>query len=371
MDWNMPPHRPKGDKGFGELEQLLEQLRNRLGFRLPAGNWTWIVALAVLLLVLGVGSYYRVDPEETAVVQRFGRVVRTADPGPHFRIPFGIETVTKVRNRRVLVLESGYRTVKSGARSQFTEKGFEEQTRMLSGDLNVIDLQWTVQYQIKDPIAYLFQVEDVEATINDISESVVRGIVGNRYSDEVLTVGRASIAEMAKVEMQQILDSYNTGILIVAVQLQNAAPPSPVKAAFNEVNEATQEKERMINDAQKVSSQEIPKAYGEAKQIISQAEGYALERINRAEGEARRFLDILSEYHKAPDVSRQRMYVEALQALTGKMERLIVLDDKQRNVLPLLDLNRIAEGAPFRDVVKGGGVENQPGRTSGTGDKTR
>jgi modulator of FtsH protease HflK len=371
MDWNMPPHRPKGDKGFGELEQLLEQLRNRLGFRLPGGNWGWIIVVGVLLLALGVGSYYRVDPEETAVVQRFGRVVRTADPGPHFRIPFGIETVRKVRNRRVLVLESGYRTVKSGARSQFTEKGFEEQARMLSGDLNVIDLQWTVQYQIKDPIAYLFQVEDVEAAINDISESVVRSIVGNRYADDVLTVGRASIAEMAKVEMQQILDIYNTGILIVAVQLQNATPPNPVKAAFNEVNEAGQEKERMINDAQKVSSQEIPKAYGEAKQIISQAEGYALERINRAEGESRRFLDILAEYGKAPGVSRQRMYVEALQALTGKMERLIVLDEKQRNVLPLLDLNRIADSAPFRDASKGSSVESQPGRATGTGDKTR
>ncbi|HAA05337.1 MAG TPA: FtsH protease activity modulator HflK [Syntrophobacteraceae bacterium] len=371
MDWNMPPHRPKGGKDFGELEQLVEQIRNRLGFRLPTGNWFGFVALIVLLLVLGVGSYYRVDPEETAVVQRFGRFVRTADPGPHFRIPFGIETVKKVRNRRVLVLESGYRTVKSGARSQFTEKGFEEQARMLSGDLNVIDLQWTVQYQIKDPIAYLFQVEDVEAAINDISESVVRKIVGNRYADDVLTVGRASIAEMAKVEMQQVLDSYNTGILIVAVQLQNATPPNPVKAAFNEVNEAGQEKERMINDAQKVSSQELPKAYGEAKQIISQAEGYALERVNRAQGEARRFLDILAEYGKAPDVSRQRMYVEALQALIGKMERLIVLDDKQRNVLPLLDLNRLPDGATLRDAGKSSGAETQSGHTAGTGDKTR
>jgi len=371
MDWNMPPHRPKGDKGFGELEQLLEQLRNRLGFRLPTGNWTWIVVVGVLLLVLGVGSYYRVDPEETAVVQRFGKVVRTADPGPHFRIPFGIETVQKVRDRRVLQLESGYRTVKAGARSQFTEKGFEEQARMLCGDLNVIDLQWTVYYKIKNPTDYLFRVEDVEAAINDISESVVRKIVGNRYADDVLTVGRASIAEMAKVEMQQILDTYVTGILVVDVQLQNANPPNPVKAAFNEVNEAGQEKERMINDAQKVFSQEIPKAYGEAKQIISQAEGYALERVNRAQGEGRRFLDILAEYHKAPDVSRQRMYVEALQALTGKMERLIVLDEKQRNVLPLLDLNWISDSTTQRDLGKSNSAGIPPVDSAGIGDKTR
>lgn len=371
MDWNMPPHRPKSGKDLGELEQLLEQLKNRLGFRFPAGKSVWIVVLVVLLLFLGASSYYSVDPEQTAIVQRFGSVVRMADPGPHFRIPFGIETVRKVRNRRVLVLESGYRTVKSGARSQFTEKGFEEQARMLCGDLNVVDLQWTVQYQIKDPIDYLFRVEDVEAAINDISEAVVRSIVGNRYSDDVLTVGRASIAEMAKVDMQQILDSYKTGILIVAVQLQNATPPNLVKAAFNEVNEAGQEKERMINDAQKVSSQEIPRAYGEAKQIISQAEGYALEKINRAQGEASRFLDILAEYQKAPEVSRQRMYVEALQALTGKMERLVVLDEKQRNVLPLLDLNRIADSANLRDAAKSSGAETQSGHTAGTGDKTR
>jgi modulator of FtsH protease HflK len=371
MDWNMPPHRPKGGKDFGELEQFLEQLRNRLGFRFPAGNSARIIALVVLLLFLGASSYYSVNTEETAIVLRFGKFVRTADPGANFKIPFGIETVQKVRDRRVLQLESGYRTVKAGARSQFTEKGFEEQARMLSGDLNVIDLQWTVQYKIKNPFDYLFRVEDVEAAINDISECVVRRIVGNRYADEVLTVGRASIADMAKVEMQQILDSYKTGILIVTVQLQNANPPNPVKAAFNEVNEAGQEKERMINDAQKIHSQEIPKAYGEARQIISQAEGYGLERINRAQGEARRFVDILAEYQKAPDVSRQRMYVEALQALTGKMERLIVLDGNQHSLLPLLDLNRIPDSATLRDVGKGSGHEAQPGHTAGTGEKTR
>jgi membrane protease subunit HflK len=371
MDWNMPPHRPKGPRDFGELEQFVEQLKSRLGSHFSSRNPVAIVVLVVLVLFVGVNSYYRVDPEETAVIQRFGALVRTTDPGPHFKIPFGIETVQKVRDRRVLQLESGYRTVKAGARSQFAEKGFEEQARMLCGDLNVIDLQWTVQYQIKDPKAFLFRVEDVEAAINDISESVVRRVVGNRYADDVLTVGRASIADMAKVEMQQILDSYNTGIRIVAVQLQNANPPNPVKAAFNEVNEAGQEKERMINDAQKVFSQEIPRAYGEANQVISQAEGYGLERTNRAQGEASRFRDILSEYEKAPDISRQRMYVEALQALTGKMERLIVLDGNQRNVLPLLDLNRIPDSATLRDTGKGGADEAQPGRTAGTGEKTR
>jgi membrane protease subunit HflK len=371
MDWNMPPHRPKGPGQFSELEQIVEQIKSRLGFRFSSKNPISIVILVVLVLFIGVDSYYRVNPEETAVVQRFGAVVRTTDPGPHFKIPFGIETVQKVRDRRVLQLESGYRTVKAGARSQFTEKGFEEQARMLCGDLNVIDLQWTVYYKIKDPIDYLFRVEDVEAAINDISESVVRRIVGNRYADDVLTVGRASIAEMTKAEMQQILDSYHAGILIVDVQLQNATPPNPVKAAFNEVNEAGQEKERMINDAQKVFSQEIPRAYGEANQLISQAEGYGLERTNRAQGEASRFLDILTEYQKAPDVSRQRMYVEALQALTGKMERLIVMDGNQRNILPLLDLNRVSDSIGLRDAGKGSGAEAQPGHGAGTGDKTR
>jgi modulator of FtsH protease HflK len=371
MDWNTPPHRGSGPGSFRDLEVLLERLKGHLGFTLPGKTPFWGLVLIIVVVFLAINSYYTVEPEETAVVQRFGGFVRTTDAGLHFKLPFGIETVRKVGTGRVQQREYGYRTGTAAVRSRFVEKGYEEEARMLSGDLNVIDLQWAVQYRIDDPKAFLFRVDDVELTIDDISESVVRRIVGNRFADEVLTVGRASIAEMARSEMQQILDTYHAGIRLVTVQLQNANPPDPVKAAFNEVNEARQEKERMINEAQKVFNQQIPRASGEARQTISQAEGYGLERINRAQGESRRFLDILNEYQKAPEVSRQRMYLETFQTFVGKLDRLIVLDQQQRNLLPLLDLNRLTEGTLQKAAEKAAGSDAQSGSPASAGDKTR
>jgi len=371
MDWNSPPHRGSGPRDLRELEALLNRLKSHFSLRLPGKGPLWYLLFILPVAFVIFNSYYTVEPEETAVVQRFGRFTRTADAGLHFKIPFGIETVHKVRTGRVLQREYGYRTTAAGVRSRFVEKGFEEEARMLSGDLNVIDLQWTVQYKIEDPIAFLFRVEDVESTIDDISESVIRRIVGNRYADEVLTVGRASIADMARVEIQQILNTYKTGIRIVTVQLQNANPPDPVKAAFNEVNEARQEKERMINEAQKVYNQQIPRASGEARQVISQAEGYALERVNRAQGEGWRFLDILTEYQKAPEVSRQRMYLEAFQGFVGKLDKLIVLDGKTNNPLPLLDLNRLMEGPAAKGTEKAAGSDSPTVGAVGAGDKAR
>ncbi len=293
----------------------------------------------VILLIAGYLSYYTVKPEETAVLQRFGQYIGTAGAGPHLKIPFGVDSVTMVVTGRVLQREYGYRTLEPGVRSQFTEKGYEAESIMLSGDLNVVNVQWTVQYMIKDPVQYLFKVNGVAATLDDISESVMRRIVGNRYSDEVITVGRASIANQCKDEIQQIMDAYETGLQVMSVKLQNANVPNPVIPAFNEVNEAGQEKERMINDAQQAYNDKIPKAVGQARQTVSQAEGYGLERVNKSEGEAKRFLDILAEYQKAPDVTRRRMYLDSFEAMMGRIDHLYVVDEAQKNTLPLLDLN--------------------------------
>lgn len=343
MDWDRPPNRGSGSGNIHDLEEVLRRLKNRYDFsQFPKGSIWWIGLIVVAALIV-FNSYYTVDPQETAVVQRFGKFVRTADAGLHFKIPFGIETVRKVITGRVLQREYGYRTVEPGVRSRFAEKGYEDEARMLSGDLNVIDLQWTVQYKVRDPIDYLFQVQDVDATLDDISESVMRRIVGNRYVDEVLTVGRASVADMAGQEIQQIMDQYKTGLQITMVKLQNANPPDPVKQAFNEVNEAQQERERMINEAQQVYNQKIPRAKGEARQKITQAEGYALERVNKSQGEVARFLDILTEYQKAPSVTRSRMYLEAFSDFNEKVDRLIVIDESQKNLLPLFDLNKMSE----------------------------
>lgn len=347
MDWERPPNRRPEPRGFQDFDELLNRLRNRFGTSsFPHGPIWGIVVILLAVLVL-LNSYYTVEPEETAVVQRFGRFIHKAEAGLHFKIPFGIDRVTKVVTGRVLQREYGYRTVQPGVRSRFMEKGYEEEATMLSGDLNVVNIQWTVQYKVEDPEAFLFKVKEVEGTLDDISESVVRRIVGNRYADEVLTVGRASVAELARTEIQQILDVYRTGLRIITVKLQNANPPDPVKAAFNEVNEARQEKERMINEAQQVYNQKIPKAMGEARQSITQAEGYALERINRSQGEVSRFLEIKAEYEKAPDVTRRRMYLDAAGEFIGRIDRLVVLDDSQKGLLPLLDLSR------FQDMESG------------------
>ena len=347
MAWERPPGRRVPERGGPpqDLEEVLRWLADR--FRsAPSSSYRLIVMIAVIvvLIVIGFSSYYTVEPQETAVIQRFGQYVGTADAGLHFKIPFGIDSVNKVVTGRVLQREYGYRTVQPNVRSQFVEKGYEEESLMLSGDLNVVNLQWTVQYKIQDPVQYLFKVSGVELTLDDISESVMRRIVGNRYSDEVLTVGRASIANQSRTEIQEIMDLYKTGLQIVAVQLQNANPPNPVKLAFNEVNEARQEKERMINDAQQAYNQKIPRAVGEARQTVTQAEGYALERVNRSEGEAKRFLDILAEYEKAPDVTRRRMYLDGFEALVGRIDHLFVIDEAQKNILPLFDLNKLKVG---------------------------
>ena len=342
MPWEQPPGRRAPQRPEVDLQEIIRKFKERYRsmpfFRGPF----WLIVPAALAILVILNSYYTVEPQETAVVQRFGKFIGTADAGLHFKIPFGIDTVNKVVTGRVLQHEYGYRTVLPDVRSRFVEKGYEEEAVMLSGDLNVVNLQWTVQYKIQDPVAYLFQVKGVESTLDDISESVMRRIVGNRYADEVFTVGRASVAEAARKEIQDIIDIYKTGLQIVTVKLQNVNPPNAVKAAFNEVNEARQEKERMINEAQAAYNQKIPKAIGEARQTVTQAEGYALERVNRSEGDVKRFLDILEEYQKAPEVTRRRMYIESLENLLGKVNQLYVIDQDQKSLLPLFDIGRLS-----------------------------
>jgi membrane protease subunit HflK len=338
MDWKGPPSRGPG--GIKDFEEILHKIREKFRGRFRLGGSLWLLVLAVILVAAGYASVYTVAPEETGVIQRFGRYVRITGPGLHFKLPFGIETVGKVKTGRNFQMEFGYRTVEAGVRSRFTEKGYKEESLMLSGDLNVVDLQWTVQYKIGDPKDYLFQVKDVDSAIRDMSESVMRRVVGNRLFDFVLTVGRAEIADRVKVEMQKVLDSYRTGIQVVNVKMQNVTPPELVTAAFNEVNEAEQERESKINQAQAAYNKEIPKAKGNAQQTISEAEGYALERVNMAKGEASRFLDVLKEYRQAKDVTKRRLYLESMNRLLDKVEEIYVIDADQKGLVPLLDLQK-------------------------------
>jgi membrane protease subunit HflK len=307
--------------------------------RLPAGALRLAVVVLVALILLFT-SYYQVEPEEVGVIQRFGAYVRTTEPGPHLKFPFGVETVRKVPVQRQLKMEFGFRTTRSGIRSEFASTSeTDAEALMLTGDLNVAVVEWIVQYRIRDPKAYLFNVRNVPETFRYMSEAAVRQVVGDHSVDEVITIGRAEIALAAKEELQRLCDLYDIGIEIQQLVLQDVNPPDPVRPAFNEVNQAIQEKERSINEAWAEYNQAVPRAKGEAEQMVRAAEGYALERENRALGDARRFDAVYAEYRKAPDVTRRRMYLETMTDLLPQTGRKLVLDETARGVLPLLQLD--------------------------------
>ncbi|MBI4524126.1 MAG: FtsH protease activity modulator HflK [Deltaproteobacteria bacterium] len=335
-----------------ELELTLRRTRLQLrGFR-PRRIVPIFAALVILAFLWS--SWFTVQPEETAVVRRFGRVVRTAGPGLHFKFPFAIETVNLVPTARVLKEEFGFRTSIPGRRTQYESGDFSNESLMLTGDLNVIDVQWIVQYRIEDPMRYLFQVREQGETLRDVTEAVMRRVVGNRLGSDVLTVGRASVAAEVKEEMQKILSAYQTGIQIITVELQDVTPPDPVKPAFNEVNEARQDRERMINQAQEQANKVIPKARGEAKQSIAEAEGYATERVNQARGEATRFLAVLEEYERVPRVTRRRLYLEATSEMLRKAKGIYVVDSDQRALVPWLPLGSAPGERPAKQVKEPG-----------------
>jgi membrane protease subunit HflK len=315
--------------------------------RLPQlpGGIARIVLAGLVLLILLVTGYYQVEPDEVGVVQRFGAYVRTTDPGPHLKIPFA-ETVTKVPVQRQLKMEFGFRTVQSGGeRSQFAPPSEQTvgESVMLTGDLNVAVVEWIVQFRIKDARAFLFHVRDVPETFRYMSEAAMRQVVGDHSVDEVITIGREAIELQAKEELQRLCNFYGIGIEIQQLKLQDVNPPDPVKPAFNEVNQAIQEKERAINEAWADYNKSVPRAKGEAEQAVRAAEGYAVERVNLAEGDANRFSALYEEYRKAPAVTRQRLYLETMATLIPRAGRKLVLDEKARGVLPLLNLENAAE----------------------------
>lgn len=299
------------------------------------------IAILVLAVLLLFTSYYQIEPQQVGVVQRFGAFVRTTDPGPHLKLPFGIETVTKVPVQSQLKMEFGFRTTRAGVRSQFAadSDALRGESMMLTGDLNVAVVEWIVQYRIRDPRLYLFHLRNVQQTFRDMSEAAMRQVVGDHSVDEVLTIGREQIALEAKEELQRLCTLYGNGIEVQQLLLQDVNPPDPVKPAFNEVNQAIQEKERAINDAYAEYNKAVPRAKGEAEQAVRAAEGYALERVNNAEGDAKRFDALYEEYRKAPNVTRKRLYIETMQELLPRLGRKVILDEKVRGVLPLLQLD--------------------------------
>ena len=318
------------------------------GFRFDRGALRLIV-FAVLALVFLFTGFYTIDPEEIGIVVRFGQYVRSTDPGFHFKFPLGIERVIKVPVQRQLKEEFGFRTVTPNMRSQFTTAGLQEESNMLTGDLNAAVVEWVVQYRIVDPYKFLFRVRGVEETFRAMSEAVMRQVVGDRTVNEVLTVGRAEAATLVEQDLQRLCEQYETGIKVEQVVLQDINPPEPVKPSFNEVNQAQQEREKLINQAQSEYNQVVPRAAGEAQQTVQQAEGYALDRVNRARGDATRFKAYYEAYRQAPDVTRRRIYLETMGQILPKVQNKVVVDGDLRSVLPLLNLDsarRAKEATP-------------------------
>lgn len=309
-----------------------------------------LFALVFGVLFLIVSGYYQIEPDEVGVVQRFGAHVRTTDPGPHLKLPWPIETVRKVPVQRQLNMEFGFRSLRgSGGRTEYSsdaESGAE--ALMLTGDLNVANVEWIVQFRISDPVKFLFKVRDPELTFRYMSEAAMRKVVGDHSVDEVITVGREDIARLAKDELQTLCDRYEIGIDVQQLVLQDVNPPDPVKPAFNEVNQAIQEKERATNEAWADYNKEVPRAKGEAEQLVRAAEGYSTERVNRAEGDAKRFESVYEEYRKAPQVTRRRLYLEAMGRIAPKLGQQVVVDEKAKGVLPFLPIG----AAPATEVQK-------------------
>ncbi len=300
----------------------------------------WGIVLIVLIMIVST-MFYTVQAEYQGIVLRFGKYIKTVEPGLHFKLPMGIDEVHLVPVRRQLKQEFGFGSPGATSRTQYASSRAEQEgeRNMVSGDLNAATVEWIIQFRVMDPQQFLFRVRNPETTLRNISESVMRAVVGDRTVDEVITVGRQEIESVALTQMQEVVNLYQLGLIIDQVQLKDVNPPRKVQPSFNEVNQAQQEREQMINIANGEYNRVIPRARGEAEQRIQSAEGYALRRINEAQGEVSRFNAVLAEYIKAPDVTRQRLYLETLATVIPNMGGKYVIDHEATQILPLLQLH--------------------------------
>ncbi len=313
--------------------------------QLPNINPKAVSAIVVVVLVLSFISslWFTVEPEEVGIVLRFGEYTRTVNPGLNFKMPFGVEEVIKVPVERQLKLEFGFRSSVPGVKTRYANTRYQEESLLLTGDLNAAEVEWIVQFRIKDPFQFLFRVRNAEQTFRDINEAIMRGIVGDRTVDEVITFGRQEVADAVRVKIQELCDAYEMGIKVDQVVLQDANAPAPVQPAFNEVNEAEQEKEKLINQAKSEYNKFIPRARGIAEKTIEEAKGYALERVNKARGEASKFDSIFAEYSKAPEVTRQRIYLETMNDVMQNVGRKLITDEEASGILPLFQFDKVVK----------------------------
>ena len=296
--------------------------------------------IGILVLIFIFSSVFTISPEEVGVILRFGKFSHTADPGLNFKLPLGIDKLYKVSVQRQLKEEFGFRTEEAGIRTRYSTANFLDESLMLTGDLNAAEVEWIVQYRISDPYKYLFKVRGTQSTFRAMTEAVVREIVGDRTVNEVLTIGRQEISIAVQTKLQELCEQYETGIKVDQVVLQDVNPPDRVKPSFNEVNEAQQEREKLINQAQSEFNKVIPKARGDAEKMIQEAEGYALARVNRSQGEAARFNVLFGQYRLAKEVTKQRIYLETMNTILPRVGKKLIVDESVKGLIPLLDLKK-------------------------------
>lgn len=312
-----------------------------------SGKALAIVAIVIVIIGTATTSFFIVDQTEEAVVLRLGRYIRTAGPGLHFKLPFGVEQNYNVPTQAVQNMQFGFRVQQPGVTSTFSQQDFAEESLMLTGDLNIVDVEWIIQYRITNPTDWLFNVEEQPRTIRDISQSTVNRLVGDRAIIDVLGDERPTIETLAQDQMNQVFAGYRLGVTVTAVRLQNIVPPSGrVQDAFEDVNRAIQDMNRLINEGREEYNREIPRARGEAEQIVQVARGYAAERVNRARGDASRFVNVLNEYRNDPRTTRTRLYYEMVEDVfipesgAARDERPELIDRNLSNFIPLLNLQR-------------------------------
>ena len=341
QDWGGGGGGPSAEDIERKVVEIKDKFKNNFN---PQKGALPLIIIIVLVAMAAYSSMYKVDTEETGVVLRLGKFSSYSEPGLHFKMPLGIDRVYLVPTGRVLKEEFGFRTVKPDVRSTYSKRGLEEESLTLTGDLNVSDVEWIVQFQVSDPFKFLFRINDPVGTVRDIAEAMVRKAIGNANVTQVLTTERAQLAGEIELDLQTTLNQYDIGVRIVTVKFQDVTPPDPVKAAFNEVNEAEQQKESLILQASEQFNREVPRARGEAKKALQEAEGYAVERINKARGETNRFLALLSEYKKAPTVTRRRIHIETMEEVLPRLEETYIMDTDGAGLLPLLPLRKSVQG---------------------------
>lgn len=320
-------------------EELLGQIKPKLP-KLPPNMNKWLPFLLIIFVfVLAAGtSFYSVGTDEVGVVRKFGKYNRTTEPGLHWKFPWGIEKMDRVKVKRIFKEEFGFRTLQAGVNTKYSSKTYNDESLMLTGDLNVLDVTWIVQFRVKDPVALLFNVRNPRETVRDISESVMRQVIGDSSVSEALTTRRIEINQEVQDRLQVILDRYQSGVYIETVKLQDVNPPDKVKRSFNEVNEAKQEREKVINQSWEAYNKVIPRAKGQAEKTIRQAEGYALARVEKAKGDASKFTQTWNAYRHAKEVTRRRLYLETLEEIIPNAGKIFIFEPEANGVLPLLNL---------------------------------